>query len=458
MTRSLRLTNLVLRGQTYYARMLVPQDVQALLGRKVLIATTGQQDPARALVAAAPIIAAWKTQIAEARKGNLTPALEDRVRRLALEYRASQDDLNARDAILQDALELVTTYVTSGTHMDDLYAHPSQDAYKALSGVKGGDRAQAILDTVTGDRTPFLTRLDAWEATLRATMRGNGPSAYAREVRRFAEDRHVTSIEDVTRVMVRQWLEDSVLVRRRAPNTVKKGLQALSGYWQHLEAHGVLTHDDEGGANNPFKGHRMPRRHAEDQKRALATERQPFAVEDIQDLIAHAPSPIMRGLIALGAATGARIQELCDVRWDRDVTAETITIREAKTRAGRRVIPVTPAIEQALEALRSLRDAEGYVIPGQTASGTGGRSGTIGAAFSAYKTRRGYGPQHVFHSLRKTVATLLESVGCPEGIAADLLGHDKPTMTYGLYSGGASMDVRREWLEKATTGLLFVTD
>jgi hypothetical protein len=29
-------------------------------------------------------------------------------------------------------------------------------------------------------------------------------------------------------------------------------------------------------------------------------------------------------------------------------------------------------------------------------------------------------------------ATLLENVGIPEGVAADIIGHDKTTMTYGL--------------------------
>jgi hypothetical protein len=36
----------------------------------------------------------------------------------------------------------------------------------------------------------------------------------------------------------------------------------------------------------------------------------------------------------------------------------------------------------------------------------------------------------------------------PEGVAADILGHDKPTMTYGLYSSGASLAVKREAIEK----------
>ena len=73
----------------------------------------------------------------------------------------------------------------------------------------------------------------------------------------------------------------------------------------------------------------------------------------------------------------------------------------------------------------------------------------LASDFGLLKTRLGFGPEHVFHSIRKTVATLLEDAQCPEGIAADIIGHDKPTMTYGLYSGGSSIATRREWIEKA---------
>jgi integrase len=60
----------------------------------------------------------------------------------------------------------------------------------------------------------------------------------------------------------------------------------------------------------------------------------------------------------------------------------------------------------------------------------------------------GQGSELVFHSIRKTVVTLLENAGVPEGVAADIVGHEKPTMTYGLYSGGASLKVKREAIEK----------
>ena len=60
----------------------------------------------------------------------------------------------------------------------------------------------------------------------------------------------------------------------------------------------------------------------------------------------------------------------------------------------------------------------------------------------------GFGSQHVFHSLRKTVVTILENAGVPENVVADIVGHEKTTMTYGLYSGGLSLAVKRDALDK----------
>lgn len=52
----------------------------------------------------------------------------------------------------------------------------------------------------------------------------------------------------------------------------------------------------------------------------------------------------------------------------------------------------------------------------------------------------------MFHS--KDVVTLLENAGVSENVCADLVGHEKPRITYGLYSGGASLEVKRAALAK----------
>ena len=45
-----------------------------------------------------------------------------------------------------------------------------------------------------------------------------------------------------------------------------------------------------------------------------------------------------------------------------------------------------------------------------------------------------------FHSIRKFVVTTLEQGGVAEGVAADLVGHEKPKITYNVYSGGSSVE------------------
>ena len=54
----------------------------------------------------------------------------------------------------------------------------------------------------------------------------------------------------------------------------------------------------------------------------------------------------------------------------------------------------------------------------------------------------------MFHSIRKTVVTLLEDAGVSENLTADIMGHEKPRITYGLYSGGHSMASMKEAIEK----------
>jgi hypothetical protein len=43
----------------------------------------------------------------------------------------------------------------------------------------------------------------------------------------------------------------------------------------------------------------------------------------------------------------------------------------------------------------------------------------------------------------------LKNAGVLEGVAADIIGHQKQTMTYGLYSMGSSLENKRQIFAKA---------
>jgi integrase len=76
------------------------------------------------------------------------------------------------------------------------------------------------------------------------------------------------------------------------------------------------------------------------------------------------------------------------------------------------------------------------------------RSDAVGKRFGRLTTDLKFGDAYVFHSVRKTVTTQLENAGIPENGAADIVGHEKPRTTYGLYSGGNSIGVKRKAIGK----------
>ena len=54
----------------------------------------------------------------------------------------------------------------------------------------------------------------------------------------------------------------------------------------------------------------------------------------------------------------------------------------------------------------------------------------------------------MFHSFRKTVVTLLEQAGISENLAADIVGHEKPRITRGLYSDSSSLGQKFNAIKK----------
>ncbi len=91
---------------------------------------------------------------------------------------------------------------------------------------------------------------------------------------------------------------------------------------------------------------------------------------------------------------------------------------------------------------------DGYVMSGLPKDKYGDRSNAIGKRFGKLRSAVGFGPQFVFHSIRKTVMTILENAGVHENVVADIVGHEKPRITYGLYSGGTTLEVKRAALAK----------
>jgi integrase len=122
-------------------------------------------------------------------------------------------------------------------------------------------------------------------------------------------------------------------------------------------------------------------------------------------------------------------------------------IADAKTAAGWRQVPIHSRLKATVDRLRGAK-GDGYLLSGLSPNKYGDRSNAVGKRFGRLKEAQGFGPNHVFHSIRRTVATILENAGVPESVSADILGHDKPSMTFRLYSGGVTLATKTEAIEQ----------
>ena len=168
--------------------------------------------------------------------------------------------------------------------------------------------------------------------------------------------------------------------------------------------------------------------------------------------VASSNDTALADLITLGLYTGARIEELCRLRVD-DIIVEdnhrALRIAKSKTQAGTRTVPLHSAITYLVDRLAA-DSKDGYLVFSKSKNQYDERSTGLSRRFGRLKSSLGYGPELVFHSLRKTVTTKLEQAGVSEGIAADIVGHEKQTITYGLYSGGTSMAQKMEAINNIT--------
>ncbi len=144
-------------------------------------------------------------------------------------------------------------------------------------------------------------------------------------------------------------------------------------------------------------------------------------------------------MIRLGALTGARIESLFQLKPE-NVGVDTKTKIEYlhfadKTEAGDREVPLLPAIKSYLLTRKQHVGAGGFLLPSTAENKYGDRSVPCQKRFGRLKTELGFDSKYTYHSIRKTVATMLDEAGIAEQISADILGHKIRTMTYGVYRG-----------------------
>jgi len=417
--KSFKPSHLELRHKTYFALLVVPKDVRHIVGKSKFFETTGTGDPRIAQSLATLKVIKWKAEIATART-------------------------KTTDPYVNSAIELNRMLKTTPAHMVQDVIEAETSRIENEIGLLSAETFNVI---ATGKRKPLISFIDEWVRN---------------EQRRGLAEKTIAQMKSDVNVLIsflptsnllvfehtNLWIKHVTKTATLSPSSVTRIVGSCRNFFNHLKFIGEVAEE----AKEPFI---VPKESKLSKKRNSKAQNKteswlPFTSGEVEHLYSEAIARkywTLGQLILIGAYTGARIEEICSLKQeDINLNEKSFKITDSKTEAGVRIIPIHQTLIPVIREL--MRTSDEYIIPNLTKSKFDDRSNAIGKRFGRLKTKLGYSKRYVFHSIRKTFTTQLENAGVNENVTADIIGHEKPRITYGLYSGGTNLEVKRDAVSK----------
>ena len=384
-----------LKSGIWQAELRVPEDVRDIIGKTRFAKSMRTRNKREAVVKAAPILEQWQSEI-------------DLAKTDPQAFVAKQVLHNAR----RDFGDKPSDCRVANRHFAWLYDLPPSQASAYETIEWGGDIPLPAYMTafVKSHYSKPGTQSEARRYVLEATL-------------------FIPTMAALTRLNAQRWLteeENKDPCSRRALKTMQKATGYLSEYFSWLQYRNLVCQS----VINPFRGLHYP-------KILVKTKQyEPVTYEEVCLLRAAAVKKgdeLMVAYIDIARFTGMRLSEIGALNSDSVELIDGIACfrvkGDAKTAASaNRLIPIS-------NALQSLINLECLDMKNQ-GSAVGKRFGRI----KRHVLPDGEDRSKCFHSIRKFVVTTLEQGGVAEGVAADLVGHEKPNITYNVYSGGSSIE------------------
>lgn len=470
---------------TWYVRIIVPKDVRHAFGnRTTLTKTTGTSNKAEAMDLRLPILAGWKAQIAAARKvkpEHWQDTLHGQAR--VIEAIAKDGVLRAHgyaDAPIENPAQFLLSNMSRalGVPIEKLDIQTDEQLQQMIALVVEMAKAQKAGESFSLEHSErFRSFLESVAVT---SLKGLNPSEIeeAKRIvqapqlykprspitasriaafRTFREkaglpaktiDQQQSKLEKLSAYLttegkplefdsVSEWLESLPL----SSKTKAQYLLAGSTFWKWATRYDSQWKRDFKDKANPFAEHDLPKVRG---KVKAETARRAFTPTEIARIHQKAKEdnlPTLTALIELGSYTGCRIEELCRLKPEHVIEVDGVrvfNIEDAKTYAGIREVPIHPNLFPLVDHLVA-NPSEGYLLPSSAGNKYGVRSDSLSKAFGRLKSAMGFGPQHVFHSVRSMVVTQLQRANVPGVLIAELVGHETGTVTFDVYAGGHSV-------------------
>ena len=433
----------------YYASLKVPKELRAILKRTTFRKSLKTKDKIIAMGKAAPLLTEWKALIETAR--------------LPKEQRL-QEELLAQRSKLRSLERQLSNQSLSEVEYNDLWEYKGsieteiEESILGSYDVRDGSelsnndlkQSQETYRLATGQLIYFNEYLEDYLKDSRVAEKTKGMKR--QQITEYSK--LFPMLTDSNHQNTRSYIKTASRDFQLSNGSISRNLSSLSVYFEYLRSDMQIIKDD---AINPFKGHKLPE---VNRKEALEKKRKEFTVADIRLLeselrqrsVSNTADNLdrdMYDLFMVAIYSGARREELGQLKLnDYDAVTNTITITDAKTDAGNRVVPVHPKLSLLFSKL-TVASGNDYLFKSLSTDKYEMRTDALGKRFGRAKKKLGFDKRYVFHSIRKTVATLLEQADVPENVCCDIVGHEKSaTLSYGLYSGGTSLEQKRSAIEK----------
>lgn len=497
--------NLILRQHTYHVRLAIPESVRPFFGGRKLLSKslkTGLEREARDR--ARGILLQWKaeidaaksgkaseledvldiasqagtrhaTMISEAVKGVLTgsgeqssaplegvEALVEEISKAASGGLIPNAGAVAVLHMLKDAIEL------RGAHESEV---PDADKIQLLSSLRSSRMTEIFRAVLDDAELPTTTKTQALAAYHQPkSYKPRSPITTARlDSFRIHLERKGTAAKTVDQVCRRVALFSSYLGKHGHPltfdtvsayldqltdkagnpltaKTKKQHIWSTSLFWKFACKYDAEWREQYKGQPSPFADHDLP---------VIKGESAPweaFTKEDVEKLHALAlekKDQPLADLIAVGAYTGARLEEIGRIHRDnitfKDGVPISFHIEQAKTTAGEREVPIHPKIAGLVSSLLE-GSKDGFLFEGGH-NKYGNRLDPLSKRFGRLKTAAGFDKQFVFHSIRKTTITLMHQAGADIAVMPAVVGHETGLFSLDRYSAGPSMPQKRQVIE-----------
>lgn len=340
---------------------------------------------------------------------------------------------------------------------DDIRGAPTRSDSPPDEPVYDGERtrlASLFVGVARGRVTPLNTLVAEWHQQATRKERTKREDRRALELlSRWCVAGSVTpNVEAIERRVAGRFIGDLIRPlpfneeRPIAAKTANKYVSSLSAYWRWMERRGHLS-------ENVWARQSLP---------VAATpaeqEERPLTDGEVRTLLSGDPShATLPHLMRIAALTGARIEAIVQLKV-RDTKHDMFVFKPQKRERGNRSVPIHSSLASVVASRADGKTDNDDLFPELAVPAIGsGRERSMPASKAFTRYRRIMNVDDVvvgrrrsrvnFHSFRRWFATKAEQAGQPEHIIAAVLGHRRPGMTFGRYSGGPSVEQLRACVE-----------